>query len=131
MKKFLLVVIISFPSVFAFAQNASDSAITGTWKGPSICQVKNSPCHDEMAIYHVTKAKEPNTFHFIMNKLVNGSEEEMGTLEFMYDASTQTLTCIDEKHGGTWKFQIKTDKMDGTAVFKGQLYRVINLQKQQ
>lgn len=128
-KLFLFAIfVVSFSS--ASSQTKSDSAITGTWKGPSICQIKSSPCHDEMAVYHVSKAKEPNTFHFVMNKLVNGNEEEMGTLEFTYDAVAKTLICEDEPHLATWKFQIKGATMEGTAVFKGQLYRVIHLTKQ-
>jgi len=36
----------------------SQDSISGTWKGTSICQVKDSPCHDEVAIYHAIRPKE-------------------------------------------------------------------------
>lgn len=41
----------------AKTDSASDeSQLLGTWTGESICQVKNSPCHDEKAIYRVSKS---------------------------------------------------------------------------
>jgi hypothetical protein len=43
----------------AKADSASDEwQLIGTWTGESICQVKNSPCHDEKAIYLVSKSLE-------------------------------------------------------------------------
>ena len=116
--------------ISSFSQTKSDSGIIGTWKGESICQIKNSPCHDEIAAYHVSKAKEPNVFHFEMNKIVNRKEEEMGPLEFIYNAATQTLTSIDEKRNTIWKFQIKDTAMEGALMYNGELYRIIHLKKQ-
>jgi hypothetical protein len=39
-----------------------DTLLIGTWKGTSICQVKNSPCHDENVVYHISKNKGVDTF---------------------------------------------------------------------
>lgn len=73
--------------------------IIGTWKGTSLCQVKNSPCHDETAIYHAMKSTDGKTYPFQMNKMVNGKEEEMGLLNFTYDATTKTLTAENTGRG--------------------------------
>jgi len=129
--KIFLLMVVALPSILSSAQTRNDSSIIGTWKGESICQIKNSPCNNEIAVYHVLKTKESNTFHFVMNKLINGKEEEMGTLEYTYDAVAQTLTSIDEKRKTVWKFQIKNTAMNGTLLYKGELYRVIHLKKQQ
>jgi hypothetical protein len=107
-----------------------DTAILGTWKGESICQIKSSPCHDEIAVYHLSKLKEPNIFEFVMNKMVNGKEEDMGVLQYVYDDKLQTLTCLDEKHNAIWKFKIKGNTMEGTLMYKDQLYRIIHLKKE-
>jgi len=30
-------------------------SIEGVWKGTSLCQIKDSPCHDETVVYHISK----------------------------------------------------------------------------
>jgi hypothetical protein len=111
-------------------KNQQDNII-GTWKGTSICQVKGSPCHDEIAIYHAVKA-EGDTYRFQMNKMVNGKEEEMGEILFTYDKSNKTLDAIttSAKGKGLWHFVIKGNTMHGTlTVDNSVLYRVIDLHK--
>ena len=105
--------------------------IVGTWKGTSICQVKDSPCHDEIAIYHAVKA-EGNTYRFQMNKMVNGKEVEMGETMFTYDKNSKTLDGVttSAKRKGIWHFVVKDDTMLGTlTVDNNVLYRVIDLHK--
>ena len=106
-------------------------SIAGTWKGTSICQVKDSPCHDEIAIYHAVKA-EGNTYRFQMNKIVNGKEVEMGETTFTYDKSNETLDGVTTsvRGKGLWHFVVKGDTMHGTlTVDNNVLYRVIDLHK--
>ena len=131
MKKKLLIVAI----IFLFCYNISkastgDTAFLGTWKGTSICQVKSSPCHDEIAAYYLKKGNKEGIYSMQMNKIVNGVEEEMGVIEYTYDAVANTLTNRDEKRDATWKFIIKGKTMDGTLYYKGQLYRIITLKKE-
>ena len=33
----------------------AQAIIEGAWRGSSICQVKNSPCHDEQVVFHISK----------------------------------------------------------------------------
>jgi hypothetical protein len=37
-----------------------DSSLAGVWKGDSVCQIKDSPCHNEMAVYYVSRGAAPN-----------------------------------------------------------------------
>jgi len=124
--------LISIIICFAIALNAKaqdPSKIIGTWKGTSICQVKNSPCHDEIAIYHVSQLNR-DSFEFQMNKMVGGKEEEMGKTGFAFDKEKQTLISSDTVRDAIWTFVFKGNKIEGTLYYKRQLYRVINLVKE-
>lgn len=103
--------------------------IIGTWKGTSICQQKNSACHDEVVVCHISKAPAPNTYKFVMNKIVNGAEEPMGELEFIYNEAQNSLTCHSvSRYESDWKFNVKPNALDGTlTVDKKTLFRIIKL----
>jgi hypothetical protein len=128
MKKLFLAIFISGFSFQAIA-SFTDTLLTGTWKGTSICQIKSSPCHDEISVCHISKTGKEGIYRLIMNKMVNGVEEDMGVLDFTYDAAAGTLTYKDEARNAEWKFTIKGRTIDGTAYVKGQLYRIIKLTK--
>lgn len=130
-KSFLSVLsLLAIQLLFAQKDSSINATITGTWKGSSICQVKGSPCHDEIAIYHVSKTDKALQFQFVMNKLVNGNEEDMGVLIYSFDTATNTLTYNDDKRQTAWKFTLKGKTMDGQLFYKGQLYRIIHLEKE-
>lgn len=116
-----------------YSQSAGDS-ITGVWKGTSLCQVKNSPCHDETAVYHISPSGKPGVYKMQMNKIVNGAEEEMGVTDFVYDRSKHSLTGITkdrQQREGVWKFIVKGGHISGTLVIDGNtLYRKIEVTKQ-
>jgi len=42
------------------------------------------------------KGSKPGTYHFVMNKVVDGKEEDMGPLDYTYDAATGTLTSFEQ-----------------------------------
>jgi len=120
-----------FIGLSAVGQEKADSdPVAGTWKGSSLCQVKDSPCHDEAAIYHASKLTA-TTYHFQMNKMVNGKEEEMGPLVFTWNDKLKTLTGINKspRGTGTWLFHLDGNKMHGTLTVENTLFRVIDLQK--
>ena len=111
------------------AQNAivkMDSLFIGTWKGTSLCQVKNSPCHDEIVVYHISKNKDVDTFFINASKMVNGAEEEMGILPFVYNKKKNQFISTAY---GLWTFNIDGDKLEGTLLVRGVLYRKIKLTK--
>jgi len=112
------------------AQNGlvkADTLLVGTWKGTSICQIKNSPCHDETVVYHISKSTGADNFNINASKIVNGVEEEMGILPFVYNEKTKQLTSTAH---GIWTFNVEGDKLEGTLFVQGNLYRKIMLRKQ-
>lgn len=107
----------------------NDSLLTGTWKGISICQVRPSPCNDEIAVYHISKGTKPNTYHMLMNKLVNGVEEEMGENDYTFNAADNSLFCYNEKYRIAIKLRVNGNSMEGTLMSASKLYRIIKLKK--
>lgn len=103
-----------------------DTLLVGDWKGTSLCQIKNSPCHDETVVYHISKKSGVDTFYINGNKIVNGVEEEMGILPFVYNKKTNQLTSTAY---GIWTFNLAGDKLEGTLFSHGDLYRKIKLYK--
>lgn len=116
----------------ACAHPQQTDPIQGTWKGTSLCQVKGSPCHDEIAAYHATKLPGGRAYRFQMNKVVNGKEEEMGVLDFIYDDSSKMLTATNMGRGvkGAWRFKLDGKNIHGTLTLgDSTLYRIIEIHK--
>ncbi len=128
MKPYQLAVIVMLVLFCSFLK--ADTAFDGIWRGSSLCQVKNSPCHDETVVYHISKSADHQTYQVLMNKIVDGKEEEMGTMNFVYDAGKQSYVSKDTVRNAEWVFKIKDSKLEGTLVYRGQLYRIINAVKQ-
>ncbi len=106
-----------------------ENIIAGTWKGSSICQLKDSPCHDETVVYHISSSGG-NNYKIIANKIVGGKEEEMGIIDFTYDPSKQILTSVDQQRNARWDLKVNGKKMDGTLFYQGKLYRIVKVEKQ-
>jgi len=119
--------------VACYAQQTGKDNIEGIWKGTSLCQVKPSPCHDENVVYHILKASTDTTYTIQMNKIVNGAEEQMGSLDAVYDEAKQTLmgkTKDRQGHDGVWLFTIDGKQIHGTLIINGNtLYRKIEVKK--
>ena len=109
-------------------QASNDSLIIGVWKGTSLCQVKTSPCHDETVVCHISKAGKPNEYNVLMNKIVNGAEEDMGTLLGRFNPKLKELTCSPQPNT-IWKFYLSNKKLAGTLYYNRQLYRKISVTK--
>ena len=88
-----------------------DSSIAGNWSGTSICQQKNSGCHDEQAYYHISKTNSPLVYEVTGYKIVDNNKVNMGTLNFSYNISSHILTCTTLN--GIWNLAIKGNKMEG------------------
>ncbi len=104
-----------------------DTLLTGVWHGTSICQVKNSPCRDEVVVCHISKGDGRNVFNFLMSKIVDGAEEEMGTIAFHFDPANNRLQSVGAN--GVWTFQVTAGKMEGTLLYRGDLYRVVQMER--
>ena len=134
----ILAVALMLPStVLCLAQAGSDKAIShnsttqvaGTWRGNSVCTVKDSPCHDEENIYRISEvAGKPGLFSVTGSKVVNGKEIVMGTGEWKYDAEKHTLEA--DLSGGSFQFTVDGNRMEGTlSLPDNTVYRRVHLIK--
>src|SRR5690242_20272619 len=107
----------------------SESSLLGEWRGSSICQVRESSCHDEESVYHIARiAEKPNWFSVRGDKIVDGKPITMGTVECRYDSAKSVLTC--DLSRGVLRVTIQTNRLEGTMTLPdGTLWRKINLTK--
>ena len=56
------------------AQQTTKGKIEGIWKGTSICQQKQSACHDENVLYHISK-KAVNLYTMQARKIVTAQKK--------------------------------------------------------
>lgn len=114
-------------AVFAACTAAAVAAgIAGDWEGESICTIKSSPCHDEHVIYHVTEPDAKGAFKIRADKVVNGTPEDMATLDCTFDKAASVIKCPMDH--GLWEFSVTGDKMKGTLTLPdGRLYRNISV----
>ena len=61
--------------ILIFGKTVMAQSFEGIWKGTSLCQIKNSPCHDEIVVYHISRDSTGKSYEVIANKIVNGKEE--------------------------------------------------------
>jgi hypothetical protein len=108
---------------------AADSLFYGTWKGTSLCQVKNSPCHDETVVYYISKTNKENILEMNANKIVNGEEVEMGKIQFRFDKETEQIISISQPNA-IWTFKRKGNTLEGTLYYNNALYRIIKATKE-
>jgi hypothetical protein len=110
---------------------ASDarSVLYGKWDGESICTNVRPACHDEHAVYHIASSDKPDVVAMTMNKVVDGKEETMGTLEYHVDPAATTLTS--EFRGFVWTFDRTGGRMQGTLkqLPNGEVIRNIRIEK--
>ena len=104
-----------------------DTLLVGTWQGTSICQAKNSPCHDEVVVYHISKGNSADSFNIQANKIVNGVEEDMGILHCSYNEKTKQL--VSNEYNSNWAFTISGRKISGILIHKNETYRIVKLEK--
>src|SRR6476661_5809193 len=89
----------------------STSSVVGTWQGTSICLAHPSPCHDELVVYHITRAGTRDSLTIDARKMVHGVEEDMGVLGCRIDAAKSRLDC--RVPNGKWTFTVRGDSMIG------------------
>ena len=101
------------------AAAAAPPSMVGDWRGTSICTPVGKPaCHDEQVVYHVRRAAKASTdstverLEWVGNKIVNGAEEEMGTLDCEYRPAVAQVTC--PMRGWVWSFDALGGMLRGT-----------------
>jgi hypothetical protein len=96
----------------------------GIWRGTSVCQVRPSPCHDELVVFRITRAKARDSISMDARKIVDAREEEMGILACRLAALGASFTCTIPN--GVWRFTIRRDSLIGDLrLLDGTKYRDI------
>src|SRR5580765_271173 len=113
--------------ILLLGKNVTAQSFEGVWKGTSLCQIKTSPCHDEIVVYHISKNNSGQSYEMQANKIVNGQEQDMGTLIFTYDDKQKVFASVDGEHKVRWEFKITGNVMKGTLVRNGDLFRIIDV----
>jgi hypothetical protein len=110
----------------ALAQDGA--ALIGTWKGESLCQVKDSPCNDEKVVCTIARAKESGKVNITADKIVDGRPVTMGVGDWDYDKEKNILTLVIPH--GVWKLTINANKIDGILTLSDKtIYRRMWLKK--
>jgi hypothetical protein len=65
------------PIALLLAAATPTASPVGDWRGTSLCQVRPSPCNDEIFVYHISALPGRNAYRMVMNKLIAGKEESM------------------------------------------------------
>ena len=119
-------------SLSGYSQHSN--SIVGVWTGTSLCQVKDSPCKNEIVVYHIMAGTSKNSFTVQMNKIINGLEEEMGSLDFIYSDSLNNFVGKNYdrlKREAVWTFKMEGPTLKGTLTVEGgKLYRIIEVKKE-
>jgi len=116
--------------IFLHGKSITAQSLEGIWKGTSLCQMKNSSCHDEIVVYHISRDSTGKSYEVIGNKIVNGKEENMGTLSFTYNDQQKTFVCVDSARNARWEFKLTGNTMKGSLKYKGDLIRVVDVKKE-
>jgi uncharacterized protein (DUF2147 family) len=106
--------------------SADDASFVGVWKGESVCQVRESACHDEASVYYVSKGADADTFQIKGNKVVDGKEVFMGALTCKAGSAAGSYICRPDD-GSVWSWRLNKDVLDGELQVRGQLFRKIHL----
>jgi hypothetical protein len=114
-------------AVMATALFASADSLQGDWRGTSLCQQKNTACHDEKVVYHISAPDSAGNVTIDADKIVDGKPDNMGTVVMQYDEAKHSLHANDA--GRVWDFQISGRSMRGTLMHGDTLLRKIELTK--
>ena len=124
-------IVLAVALLVAFGKISTAQSLAGVWKGTSLCQVKNSPCHDEIVVYHISQDSSSNSYQVNACKIIDGKEHSMGILSFSFDPQKNILVSIDSIRNSSWEFKISGKEMHGTLISKGNLFRIIDLKKEE
>ena len=83
----------------------------GTWRGRSVCVVRQSACKDETVVFRIARRGTRDSLAVDGRKIVGGHEVEMGVLGCQLNASRGYFTCAIPS--GTWRFRARHDSLIG------------------
>jgi hypothetical protein len=120
-------ILLNLIPILMLGKDSTAQSFAGDWKGTSLCQVKNSPCHDENVVYHILKTNSSNLYQVNAGKIINGKEDDMGPLVFTFDPEKKVLFSADSEKQSRWEFKLTGNKMHGMMIVKGNLLRIVDL----
>lgn len=89
----------------------------GRWQGRSLCLVRPSSCHDEVAVYYITPRPSRDSLAIDARKIVGGDEEAMGVLTCgVAPEGTGALQLVCAMPNGVWRFQVRGDSLTGSLL---------------
>ena len=110
------------------AFQSTEDLLVGDWTGTSKCQVKNSACHDENVVYHISEGNGADLYKIDADRIVDGKAVDMGELDFKFDKGSHTLTCVYPQ--GRWVLVVNKTHIDGTLTTPDNvLFRKLSLSK--
>ena len=125
---FCLVFLLSVSGLKPTLAQAAQVSLAGTWRGNSICTVRNSRCHDEQNVYRISEVPgKPGWFSVTASKIVNGEEIVMGTGEWEYDSEKHMLA--NAEGGREIRLTVIDDRIEGSLTSGDTVYRRIYLKK--
>ena len=90
-------ILLLVPNILYFSgTSGDDSSFAGVWKGDSVCQIKDSPCHDETSVYYVSRGAGPNDFQMKMNKVVEYDADGRN----VWEVNSTRPTCVQRLPNG-------------------------------
>ena len=110
----ILVTCIALASAFArtaIAQSSAAKTPVGTWRGTSVCLVRQSACTNEIVVYRITPMMAADSVAIDGRKIVGGEEQEMGVLGCQLVVQSGQLTCTIPR--GVWHFSVRNDSLIG------------------
>jgi len=123
-------ILLGFTFLLTLGKISIAQSLVGVWKGTSLCQIKNSSCHDENVVYHISKDSNVDSYQVDASKIIDGKENDMGTLTFSFDPKKKILFLVDSVKNIKWEFKISGKEMHGTLISKGKLFRIVDLKKE-
>jgi len=102
-------------------------ALTGTWRGHSICVDRSGGCRDEEVIYHIKEAAGSPEVNIDADKIVDGKTMNMGTLVFTYDKEKDLLTNNAGKN--LWQLAVNGNQIEGLLLRNGEIFGKMSLKK--
>jgi hypothetical protein len=123
--------LVSVLAAASLAASAPDprQALLGTWRGRSVCTGARAACRDETVVYHVRAGPKADAVIIAMNKVEDGREVEMGTIDFKVDFAGRRLagTFDNGRAASLWEFGWTATELTGTAVMLPSKTKVRNI----
>jgi len=118
-------------NLFPATTDPEIAALTGTWRGQSICATDAPACHNETVVCYIKQIPNRTDVVFIQaDKLVDGKAITMGAGEWQYRATQRSLELKMPRQ--VWLLNISGNRIEGTLTLADKtIFRRMTLSKDQ